>query len=328
MTAARPSQEFVWKRLHSLMGLWLVLFLMEHLFVNSQAALLLQGNGKSFVEAVNAIHNLPYLPAIELFLLGVPILIHMVWGVKILLTAKSNASTSDGAKPSLPGYRRNKAYSWQRITSWILLIGLGVHVVQFRFLDYPWSVDEGQTSSYFVKIQMDKGLYTLTDRLGFTIYNQAAITREAQALANRKDEAALLEVAQGISKTSSFDPSQEVILTSAQKYQEKIDWVKALEKKPLEEGDVIAVCRSFGTASLLSVRDGFKLPLYAALYTIFVLAACFHGFNGFWTFLITWGAVIKVASQKRAASVALVLMLIVSFLGLAAIWGTYWLNLR
>ena len=95
----RPSQEFVWKRLHSLMGLWLVLFLIEHLFVNSQAALLLGGNGKSFVDAVNAIHNLPYLPAIEIGLLGIPILIHMVWGIKILFTSKSNVSSSDGSKP-------------------------------------------------------------------------------------------------------------------------------------------------------------------------------------------------------------------------------------
>jgi succinate dehydrogenase / fumarate reductase cytochrome b subunit len=310
------------------MGLWLVLFLMEHLFVNSQAALLLGENGQGFVDAVNAIHNLPYLCVIELFLLGVPLLIHMVWGVRLLFTAKSNASRSDGSRPALPAYKRNKAYSWQRITSWILLIGVAAHVVKFRFLDYPWSAREGQTSCYFIKIHMDKGLYTLTDRLGFTLYDESGVLREKQALEQRRDESALLEAAEALPEMSSFDMSQEVILTSAQKYQEKIAWVKALEKKLLKEDEVIAVTNSFGTASLLSVRDTFKVPLYAGLYTIFVLAACFHGFNGFWTFLITWGAVIKMASQKRAGAVALGLMLLVSFLGLAAIWGTYWLNLR
>ncbi len=328
MTTATLPSVFVWKRLQSLMGLWLVLFLTEHLFVNSQAALLLGESGRGFVEAVNAIHNLPYLPVIELFLLGVPILIHMVWGVRLLFTAKSNTVSSDGSKPQLSEYKRNKAYSWQRITSWILLVGLIAHIVTFRFLEYPWTASEGQTSSYFVKIKMDKGLYTLADRLGFTLYDESSILREKGALAHRQDEAALLEVAETMPDTSSFDAGQEVILTSAQKYREKMVWVHALEKKPLQPGEVIAVSGSFGTASLLSVRDTFKVPLYAGLYTIFVLAACFHGFNGFWTFLITWGFVIKRASQKRAASLAVALMLLVTFLGLAAIWGTYWLNLK
>src|SRR5271170_4851053 len=91
-----PS-AFVWRRLHSLMGLWLVLFLMEHLLTNSQAALLLGENGKMFVQMVNSLHNLPYLQVIEIFLLGVPFLIHMVWGVQRLFTAKANSSRTDGS---------------------------------------------------------------------------------------------------------------------------------------------------------------------------------------------------------------------------------------
>lgn len=35
-----PS-AFIWRRAHSLTGLWLVLFLIEHLLTNSQAALFL-----------------------------------------------------------------------------------------------------------------------------------------------------------------------------------------------------------------------------------------------------------------------------------------------
>lgn len=287
MDTTGPSQEFVWKRLHSLMGLWLVLFLIEHLFVNSQAALLLGENGKSFIESVNAIHNLPYLPFIEISLLGIPILIHIVWGIRILLTSKSNAFSSDGAKPLIKT-KRNQAYLWQRLTSWILLIGLCVHVVEMRFLDYPWSVMQGQTTSYFVKIRTDKELFDLTHRLGFTIYGADDVAEEKKNMS-----------------------------------QDKIAWVEALAKEPLEHNEVIAVTDTFGTASLLTVRDTFKDPFYVGLYTLFVLAACFHGFNGFWTFLLTWGLIIKIVSQKRAAKVALGLMLLVSFLGLAAIWGTY-----
>ena len=52
MTAATAviPRAFIWRRLHSLMGLWLVLFLGEHLLTNSQAALWLGDNGKGFVD--------------------------------------------------------------------------------------------------------------------------------------------------------------------------------------------------------------------------------------------------------------------------------------
>ncbi|MGH2638841.1 MAG: succinate dehydrogenase, partial [Rhabdochlamydiaceae bacterium] len=91
---------------------------------------------------------------------------------------------------------------------------------------------------------------------------------------------------------------------------------------------VVAVTSDFGTATLLSVRDTFKSPLYVGLYTIFVLAACFHAFNGFWTFLITWGVVLRVCAQKGALKLAWAFMTLVAFFGLAAIWGTYFLNLK
>jgi succinate dehydrogenase / fumarate reductase cytochrome b subunit len=78
---------------------------------------------------------------------------------------------------------------------------------------------------------------------------------------------------------------------------------------------VIAVTDNFGTASLLVVRDTFKSPLYVGLYTIFVLAACFHAFNGLWTFLITWGIVLRMSAQKATVKMAVALMLLVTFLG-------------
>ncbi|HEY5235777.1 MAG TPA: succinate dehydrogenase, partial [Rhabdochlamydiaceae bacterium] len=96
MTSQVIPRAFIWRRIHSLMGLWLVLFLFEHLLVNSQAALLLGNNARGFVDGVNAIHNLPYLPIIEIFLLGFPIAIHGVLGVKYLFTAKFNSGGSDG----------------------------------------------------------------------------------------------------------------------------------------------------------------------------------------------------------------------------------------
>ena len=332
-------RAFVWRRVHSLMGLWLALFLTEHLLTNSQAALLLGDNGGGFVRMVNLIHDLPYLPAIELFLIGTPILIHAVWGIKYLFTSKSNAKGSDGSKPSLKEYKRNKAYSWQRITSWILLIGIICHVAKFRFIEYPVSVNEGTQSYYFVRISTDAGLYTVAARLDVDLYDSQKIEAEKALISSREDEGSLTEVAQTLRDEEVIDPiygavpeefsqQTQMLLVSAQDYEQKVKWVDALCKTPIKPTEVIAVSNSFGTATMLSVRDTFKSPIYAGLYTIFVLSACFHAFNGLWTFVISWGLVFKRAAQKSMATLCVTLMLVVAFLGLAAIWGTYWLNLK
>lgn len=327
-------RAFIWRRLHSLMGLWLVIFLIEHLFTNSQAALWLGENGQGFVRMVDWLHNLPYLQVVEIILLGVPIFIHLVWGVKYLLTGKINSFSSDGNKPSLPQYGRNRAYSWQRITSWILLIGLTLHVVKFRFLEYPLSVHEGDKSAYFIRVSLDDGLYTVADRLGVKLYDKQAVEHEVSQLEKRQAELALLQAAQETFATEdpyakeSYNEQKALLLISAQKFEQKIFWVSKLAKIKVKKGDVVAVSNDFGTATLLAVRDVFKNPVYVVLYTIFVLAACFHAFNGLWTFLITWGWVLKASAQKKMVSFCIAIMIVIAFLGLAAIWGSYWINLR
>jgi succinate dehydrogenase / fumarate reductase cytochrome b subunit len=74
------------------------------------------------------------------------------------------------------------------------------------------------------------------------------------------------------------------------------------------------------------VRETFKSPLYAVLYTLFLLAAAFHAFNGFWTFLITWGVILSYRSQRAMIPVCMIGAAVLACLGLAAIWGSYWLN--
>jgi succinate dehydrogenase / fumarate reductase cytochrome b subunit len=310
------------------MGLWLVLFLIEHLFVNSQAALLLGDNARGFISGVNAIHNLPYLPVIEIFLLGVPIALHGVLGVKYLFTSKFNSHRTNGTAPSLQKYGRNHAYTWQRLTSWILLVGIILHVAKFRFIDYPDSVNLGDKSYYFIPVAVDKGLYTVAARLNVKLYSPDQITQERKELEDRQDEQALVVASETFPDSTIYDHQQQVILTSAQTYRQKLEWLEVLEKQKVDRNQVVAVAKDFGTASVLAVRDTFKSPIYVGLYTIFVLAACFHGFNGLWTFCITWGVVLKVAAQQRILRWAWGLMFLIAFLGLAAIWGTYWLNLK
>ena len=328
MTSQTIPRAFIWRRLHSLMGLWLVLFLIEHLLVNSQAALLLGDNAKGFVDGVNAIHNLPYLQVIEIVLLGVPFAIHAVLGVKYLMTSKFNSRKSDGTTPSMEKYGRNHAYTWQRLTSWVLLVGLILHVAKFRFIDYPDSLNQGENSYYFIPVTVDKGLYTVASRLGVELYSPDEITRERKEFEDRQDEQALVDAAQTFPESSTYDAQEQMILNSAQVYEQKLQWMEMLEKQKVNATQVVAVAKDFGTASVLAVRDTFKSPLYVGLYTLFVLAACFHGFNGLWTFCITWVVVLRVAAQQRILRWAWGLMIVITFLGLASIWGTYWLNLR
>jgi len=304
--------HFIWRRAHSLMGIWLVLFLMEHLFTNSQAALYIGDDGAGFVTAVSWIKSLPYLQVIELVLLGIPFLIHGIWGIKYLFTAEYNSNASDGSKPSLPQYKRNKAYTWQRITSWILFVGIIAHVVQMRFINYPTSTRFNGQNYYMLPVTIDKGLYPLSYRLDFELYDQKKIDAYKMDIENKRE---------------SFLGNQSEDLVKKQSQLQEHAWLQALEARALASNELMVVAPSFGTAELLMVRDTFKSPLMIILYTGLVLAACFHAFNGLWTAMISWGVTLTAASQTLMRKIAVGLMVVVTFLGLAAIWGTYWINL-
>ncbi len=157
-------RAFVWRRLHSLMGRWLVIFLIEHFVTNSQATLWLGDDGIGFVRLVNLYHDLPYMQVIEIALLAFPIALHGIMGVRYIFTAKSNSLPTDGSKPSMRK-GRSFAYTLQRYTAWILLVGIILHVLQMRFLDNPKKVVVEDQKEYLVKLNFDSGLNTLAPRL-------------------------------------------------------------------------------------------------------------------------------------------------------------------
>jgi len=315
------------------MGLWIVLFLIEHLLTNSQAALLIGKDGEGFIRAVNVIKHLPYLPVIEIVLLGVPILFHGILGIKYLLTAKMNAFETRMNRPKLNKYSRNQAFSWQRITSWILLFGILAHVGYMRFYMYPKESQVGDRSYYFVRVGMDPGLYTVADRLGVKLYDRASIheaEQTIQSLEEHLDE--MTPEVEWIQDKSDqpyhYQEQTEDLLHHYQTLEEKKVFLNGLTKRVPASDQVIAEAADFGTATLLIVRDSFKSVFKSILYTIFVLAAVFHGFNGLWTFMLTWGIVLKMRSQSRAVNWCTGIMILIGFLGLASIWGTYFINLR
>ncbi|MCF7806674.1 MAG: succinate dehydrogenase [Simkaniaceae bacterium] len=328
------SQRYIWARVHSLMGLGIVLFLMEHLITNSQAALMIGQDGAGFIRMVNWLHDVPYLHVVEILLIGIPILFHAGFGVYYAVLGRFNSMRSNGSRPIMQ-YKRNHAYTWQRLTSWILLIGIALHVFYMRFLIYPIESKDNKQTYYLTRMNMDEGLYSLCDRLNVRLFNISAISNEKNALAAMASKMSLVDQKlQEIKHNKleadhfSFDPESASIYDSLQRFQEKKEWVRSLEERPIDQYQVIAAANSFGTATLLNVRESFKSPIKSSLYTVFVIAAVFHAFNGFWTFLMTWGAILKMGTQHVFTKIALALMILFGFLGLAAIWGSYWINLR
>jgi succinate dehydrogenase / fumarate reductase, cytochrome b subunit len=312
MTSSAVSKDFLFRRLHSFMGAWLAIYVIFHLLTNSQAALLFGNDGSGFIHSVNAIHDLPFLPVLEILILAVPIIIHTIWGVKYLRTASYNSFGNTGHTPYLPEYPRNHAYTWQRITSWLLVIGIIAHVVHMRVIEYPTSAFNAGEHAYMVRVSQDDGLYTLAARLGVQLYNQDQVKKlssEAPALPNK-------------------EPTIPQELVKQQEIQQKLDWLTALEKRPLKEGEVIAVANNFGTADLLMLRDTFKMPIMIVLYTLLVLTTCFHAFNGLWTFMISWGVTLTQRAQRLMWLLSVTLMVVVGGLGLSAVWFTYWVNLK
>lgn len=288
MSESAVPKAFLARRMHSFFGLFLSGFLFFHLFTNSQTGLLLGDDGKDYIKSVNGIHDIPYLPVIELSFLALPIVIHGLWGLKYLRTAEYNSFGGDGITPYLPEYGRNRAYTWQRITSWILLFAIVLHVVHMRFYDAPLKVSSEGNAHYFVMVQQDEGLESLSRRLKVELLNNSSIPLNT--------------------------PSEKA------KYE---SW-----KGELQAGTLVAMAKDFGTAELLMVRNVFKDPWMMLLYTIFLFAACFHAFNGLWTFCITWGITLSTRSQALMLKFSTFLMGITLIFGLVSIYLTYWINLR
>ena len=311
--------SFFWRRMHSITGFFLALFLLEHLLTNSQAALWIGDDGKGFIHAVNWIYNLPYLPVIEITLIGTPLLIHLVWGIKYLRTSAPNSSKTDGTKPALPEYPRNHAYTWQRITSWILVFAVVGHVFHMRIWNYPASAQIGDQKEWMVKVTPDEGIYTLAERLGMQLYSKSQIETEQMQLQQEVSE---------FEKMKETGAGEREIALLKQRVDQKRNWLDALKARPIDDHQAIATVPSFGTAELILVREVFKMPLMMILYTVFVLSATYHAYNGLWTFLIVWGVSLTQRAQTLMKLMTTFLMLSLAFLGLAAIYGTFWINLR
>jgi succinate dehydrogenase / fumarate reductase cytochrome b subunit len=157
------TQYFLIRRLHSLLGVIpLGVFLFAHLTTNSMAFF----GQEAFDHKVALIHSLgPLLPFVEAAMIFVPLALHIIIGIAIAITAKSNVGDL--------GYGRNWAYSMQRWSGWIALVFIALHTVSLRFLDVAaeYARTPGATGFFeYLAVQFQNPLFT-----GFYILGSAAV---------------------------------------------------------------------------------------------------------------------------------------------------------
>jgi succinate dehydrogenase / fumarate reductase cytochrome b subunit len=141
---------FIMRRLHSFLGVALVIFLIEHLQTNALAVLTPKGQG--FISAVNFLHSIPFLGLVEILTLGLPFLIHIFWGFYYLVHVRYNVLPGNKKSPRLSRFVDNWLFYFQRGTALLLIIGVIWHVYDMRFSKYPVK-SNGQ---FFVRV--DKSL--------------------------------------------------------------------------------------------------------------------------------------------------------------------------
>ncbi|HKQ69509.1 MAG TPA: succinate dehydrogenase [Polyangiaceae bacterium] len=118
---AAHRRAFLLRRLHSLSGVFPVgVFLVMHLWTNAKGL----GGQAAFDRAVQDIHHLPFLPAIEVVGIFLPLAFHAFYGVKLALSARPNVA-------SYP-FARNWLYLVQRATGLLAFAFICWHLWEFR----------------------------------------------------------------------------------------------------------------------------------------------------------------------------------------------------
>lgn len=114
-------REFFYRRLHSLLGVLPIgLFVVQHLIVNHFAVY----GEESFNKAANFMADLPFVLALEIFVIYLPILFHAILGVYIVFVTRNN--------PKSYNFFRNWMFLLQRVTGIITLIFIAWHVWETR----------------------------------------------------------------------------------------------------------------------------------------------------------------------------------------------------
>jgi succinate dehydrogenase / fumarate reductase cytochrome b subunit len=182
-----------------------------------------------------------------------------------------------------------------------------------RFVQRPTPLDNTTETKYVVTVSADPGLLSLAPRLKLMLITPNTLPD-------------ILLTMERSEKALAIPPISEIDRTY---YQERLATQRSALSTlhPTEERWGV-VTQDFGTALLLVVRDNFKIPWVCFLYTLFVLAACFHAGNGLWTFAISWGISLNELGRQTIGIIGCLLALALAVGALTCIWMTYWVTLN
>jgi len=117
--------HFALRRLHSLAGIVPIgLFLLNHLLANSTAFL----GQRHFNHHIQLIHSLPWLVWIEFVFIILPLAFHGLYGLLIAFQGRLNQFRYP--------YMDNWRYTLQRVTAYITIVFVVVHLLHYRFADW------------------------------------------------------------------------------------------------------------------------------------------------------------------------------------------------
>lgn len=137
--------HFALRRLHSLTGIIPVgVFLINHLLTNATAWL----SAHHFNSHVAWIHAMPFLLAIEIVGVFIPFAFHAIYGIVIAVQARPNAAQY--------GYADNWRYTLQRVTAWLTIPFLLIHLAHFRFAHWFGEME------YTHAVTMEGGFFVFT----------------------------------------------------------------------------------------------------------------------------------------------------------------------
>jgi len=138
--AEYDKRAFINRRVHSLLGLIPVgLFLLEHLFMNAHA----MHGSEVYNGRVEFLVSLPFVWALELFFIFLPLALHAFYGLWIVLTGRWNTHAW--------GTERNWNYVLQRVSGVVVLAYVAWHVWETKV----WSLQAaaGGHPDFFVRMQ-------------------------------------------------------------------------------------------------------------------------------------------------------------------------------
>ncbi len=308
-------RAFLFRRLHSLAELFFILFVCGQILTSAEVTRAISAQSAGLAPSTNLFQSLPHRSLTTLILLAIPIAIYAWLGIRYSLEAQFNSFPSDGSTPSLTRYPRNHAFTWHRIITPLLILGVIAHVVFMRSVYHPHEIDSTPHATFAVPVTADPRLLTLAPRLKAVLITPES---QPQVLGLLQRHIAMVDHRLNSTTVPSMVAAEEL---QRVRLQTTHTYIAGLRPTPTQW---TAICEDMNAASLLSVREHFRSLWVCILYTLFVLAAAFHAANGLWNFAISWGLTLNYGSRCIVHNIGMVLGIAIVARGLTSIWQTYW----